>query len=85
MLWYFMLAFSTHNSSFDFTNNQFYIGMYIKKGYKIKLNPKNVQLDCCMGVLHQNATNWNSMWAIHSADNIAATEITVYFLEPFKF
>ena len=48
MLWYFMLAFSTHNSSFDFTNNQFYTGMYIKKGYKPKLNPKYVQLDCCM-------------------------------------
>ena len=23
--------------------------MYIKKGYKPKLNPKYVQLDCCMG------------------------------------
>ena len=23
--------------------------MYIKKGFKPKLNPKYVQLDCCMG------------------------------------
>ena len=80
MLWYFMLAISTHNSSFDFTNNQFYTGMYIKKGYKNKLNPKNVQLDCIMGVLHQNVTDWNVMWAILPTDNTAAPKSPFYHM-----